>query len=337
MKITSITPEQAARFGEWSERWIEIGLSTEPADFDAATDAALRAYQAANLNRPMIVLRMGSPYAATIGGVIALAMLKETSQVRSQVRSQVWSQVASQVASQVESQVASQVGPQVASQVRPVTNNLYHGSFYASWGAYVSFMRDVLGWDDPVLEKFAIEEELIKSCGWVWWHENVCVISDRPSIINRDAEGRLHCENGPSIAYRDGWALHHWHGVSVPLHWIEKRADLDPNEVIKTENTEQRAAGAEIVGWPKMLSVLKARIINDSGSPDIGQLIELELPGLQTAGRFLKAVCPRNGIIVEGVPRISDIDGLPIDTALAAQAWRIGDPQSEYHHPTRRT
>ena len=259
------------------------------------------------------------------------------SQVWSQVRSQVWSQVASQVASQVESQVASQVGPQVASQVRPVTNNLYHGSFYASWGAYVSFMRDVLGWDDPVLEKFAIEEELIKSCGWVWWHENVCVISDRPSIINRDAEGRLHCENGPSIAYRDGWALHHWHGVSVPLHWIEKRADLDPNEVIKTENTEQRAAGAEIVGWPKMLSVLKARIINDSGSPDIGQLIELELPGLQTAGRFLKAVCPRNGIIVEGVPRISDIDGLPIDTALAAQAWRIGDPQSEYHHPTRRT
>ena len=123
----------------------------------------------------------------------------------------------------------------------------------------------------------------------------------------------------------------------MPLHWIEKRADLDPNEVIKTENTEQRAAGAEIVGWPKMLSVLKARIINDSGSPDIGQLIELELPGLQTAGRFLKAVCPRNGIIVEGVPRISDIDGLPIDTALAAQAWRIGDPQSEYHHPTRRT
>ena len=85
MKITSITPEQAARFGEWSERWIEIGLSTEPADFDAATDAALRAYQAANLNRPMIVLRMGSPYAATIGGVIALAMLKETSQVESQV------------------------------------------------------------------------------------------------------------------------------------------------------------------------------------------------------------------------------------------------------------
>lgn len=72
-----------------------------------------------------------------------------------------------------------------------------------------------------------------------------------------------------------------------------------------------------------MLPVLKAKVINDSGNGDIGQLIELTLPGLPEPGRFLKAECPRNGIIVEGVPRISDIDGLPIDTALAAQAWRI--------------
>jgi hypothetical protein len=86
-----------------------------------------------------------------------------------------------------------------------------------------------------------------------------------------------------------------------------------------------------------MLDVLKARVIHDSGNDDMGQLIELTLPGLEKPGRFLKARCPRNGIVVEGVPYISDIDGLPIDTALAAQAWRVGDAMSEYEHPTRRT
>lgn len=35
-RIDSITPEQTARFAEWSRKWIDIGLSTEPADFDAA-------------------------------------------------------------------------------------------------------------------------------------------------------------------------------------------------------------------------------------------------------------------------------------------------------------
>jgi hypothetical protein len=121
------------------------------------------------------------------------------------------------------------------------------------------------------------------------------------------------------------------------------RSNLDPNEVIKAKNVEQRAAGAAICGWPKMLSVLKSKTIdvhrNGDGSPneDVGELIELTLPGLLEPGLFLKAKCPRNGIIVEGVPRVSDIDGLPITTALAAQAWRVGDPLSEYIHPETRT
>ena len=131
--------------------------------------------------------------------------------------------------------------------------------------------------------------------------------------------------------------IHAWHGTRVPAHWIEDRDTLDPAEVIRAENVEQRAVGASIVGWPKMLKVLEARVVDDSGNQDIGQLIELTLPGLPDPGRFLKARCPRNGLIVEGVPYTSDIDGLPIETALAAQAWRIGDPQSEYIHPETRT
>lgn len=86
-----------------------------------------------------------------------------------------------------------------------------------------------------------------------------------------------------------------------------------------------------------MLKVLQHKVIDDSGNPDIGQLIELTLPGLPKPGRFLKAECPRNGTICEGVPYVSDVDDLPIQTALHAQAWRIGDPLSDYQHPTQRT
>jgi hypothetical protein len=253
-RIDSLTPEQIAKFGEWSEQWIKIGLSTDPADFDKATEAALRGYQLANLKKPMVVLRMSSPYGATLGGVLAWAMLCEIypsqvgSQVWSQVGSQVWSQVGAQVRSQVESQVGSQVGSQVESQVRSQVRsqvesqvrsqvesqvgsqvesqvwsqvgaqaytNSYHGSLYASWGAYISFLRDVCGWSDPVLKRFEIDEALIRNCGWVWWHENVLAISDRPLIINRDDQNRLHCESGPSIAYRDGWSLYHYESVSL--------------------------------------------------------------------------------------------------------------------------
>jgi len=166
-------------------------------------------------------------------------------------------------------------------QAWDAVNNYRGGSLWAAgWAAYLSFFRDVCGWSDPVLERFEIDEALMKSCGWIWWHENVLAISDRPTVINRDKQGRLHSEVGPSIAYRDGWQLHHWHGTSVPAEWIEKRADLSPNTVIKAQNVEQRAAGAAIVGWPKMLSVLKSKTVNKHANPNIGELIELTLPGL---------------------------------------------------------
>ena len=112
IKITKITPEQAARFSEWAEKWIAIGLSTEPADFDKATEAALNAYALCNLARPKVILRMSSPYGATIGGALAWALLRKLTQ-ESQVWSQVWSQVESQVRSQVRSKLRSKVGYQV--------------------------------------------------------------------------------------------------------------------------------------------------------------------------------------------------------------------------------
>ena len=59
-------------------------------------------------------------------------------------------------------------------------------------------------------------------------------------------------------------------------------------------------------------------------------LIELRLEGLPRPGRFLKAECPRNGTIVEGVPN-------EIGTVLAAQAWRVGLKPDQFSYPTHRT
>src|SRR4029077_7100355 len=122
-------------------------------------------------------------------------------QVGAQVGAQVRAQVRAQFGAQVGAQVWGQVGAQVVAQVRDAVWNNYGGSFWANWCAYFSFIRDVLELRHPVFERFEIDEQLTKSCGWVWWHENVLAISDRPAVLHRDARGRLHCETGPSIAY----------------------------------------------------------------------------------------------------------------------------------------
>lgn len=155
--------------------------------------------------------------------------------------------------------------------------------------------------------------------------------------IKRDDQSNFHNETGPTHEWSDGFKLYHWHGTQVPQSWIMDRAKLDPTDILNVEDVGLRAIGCEIVGWDKMASQLDRKIIDGIPYSDVGALVELTLPDLPRAGRFLMAMCPRNGQIVEGVPYESDIDGSPINTALEAQAWRDGLTSQNYVHPTKRT
>src|SRR5262249_2549051 len=139
-------------------------------------------------------------------------------------------------------QVRAQVG---ASNFEAAKQGLYNqgiSNLWCSFTAFATFFRDVCGWGDAkILEKLEVNEKLVKSCGWTWWHENVLAISDRPSEIHRDQQGRLHGEKGPSIAYRDGWSLYHWHGTVIPAEWVSGKPPTAA-EAISWSNIEQRRA-----------------------------------------------------------------------------------------------
>lgn len=305
MKLNRLTAEQEAILLAIRDKWLSIGLSTEPADRKRAEAGVALAYQAAGMKPPSLVIWLRSP----LEGAYGATLLKED-----QVKDQVWAQV--------KDQVRAQVGEAV------------FGGHDASWlGFYAAF--NCFGIE--VANKLRGLQEVAQSCGWWWPFADAVILTERPNKILRDDQNRLHCETGPALSYPDGFSIYAWHGTRLPAEWVENRTTIDPAIILKAGNVEQRAAGAALIGWPRMLKVLKEKVVDDSGSPDIGQLIELTLPGLPEPGRFLKAVCPRNGIICEGVPYVSDIDNLPINTALHAQAWRIGDPLSDYQHPPART
>ena len=242
------------------------------------------------------------------------------SQVRSQVRNQVRNQVRVQVRDQVESQVESQVGSQVGSGC----NNNRGGSFWAGWCAYVTFFRDVMGWHDPILEKFTIDEELVQSCGWVWWHENVLALSDRPRVLHRNAAGRLHCTDGPAIAYPDGWAIYALNGVAVPEALVMTPThELNPQLILTEKNAEVRREIVRKIGIESVVQKLGGKQLDQWHDYE---LLELFIPGMRTKPRYLKMKNPSIGVWhIEGVPP-------EITTCRGALAWRDGE--TEYEPPT---
>lgn len=189
-----------------------------------------------------------------------------------------------------------------------------------SWTAYVSFFRDVMGWEDEVLDRFSVDEDICKSVGWTWWHEDVLALSDRPKIILRDEEGRLHSQKGKAIEYRDGWGFSCWHGVVIPDEWVTGKPP-SASEALTWPNIEQRRAACEIVGWKNILAQLDSRVIDEDDDPEIGTLLEANIPD---SGRelFLKARCAtgRDFAII--------VTQSKAKTALEAQQWMFPLPKS---------
>ena len=153
------------------------------------------------------------------------------------------------------------------------------------------------------------------------------IIADRPEILKLDDEGRLHSETGAAVKWRDGMEQYYWHGVAVPDRWIKDKKSLLPEEALKTVNMDQRKAACEILGWNNILKQLKAKTIDKNKDPQIGTLIEANIPGVGKE-RFLKVQCGTGRTFSLIVPPT-------VKTAIEANAWTYNLSPGDYKPEVR--
>jgi hypothetical protein len=84
------------------------------------------------------------------------------------------------------------------------------------------------------------------------------------------------------------------------------------------KNTEQRRAACEILGWETVLRELNATTIDADDDPEIGELVEVEIPDIGRE-RFLRVKCGTGRMFALPVPP-------DMKTALAANAWGYDIP-----------
>jgi hypothetical protein len=127
-----------------------------------------------------------------------------------------------------------------------------YGQHDAAWIAFYNFFREVCGLVEQT-EKLEGLSLICRNAGWFLPHQNICWISERHNICNRDDRGRLHCENGPALAYPDGWTIYAWHGVRVHYRIIEHPQDLTITEIQQEKNAEVRRVMMERYGLSRFL------------------------------------------------------------------------------------
>ena len=192
-----------------------------------------------------------------------------------------------------------------------IVSSCVFGSHEAGWLSFFDFFEHEVGID--LEHKLDGLYAVAKECGWVTVYDEAAIVQDRPLHIKMDDQNRLHCEDGPAILYADGFDVYSWHGVRVPEEWIKDKKSLTAKTAITWENTEQRRAACEILGWINVLKELNSRVIDEDADEQVGTLLEVEIPDIGTE-RFLRVTCGTGRQFAIPVPP-------DMETALAANAW----------------
>lgn len=285
--IEQLTKEQEELLSVYADKWIKIGLSTEPLDFEAAKEAARKAYRLAGLKEPTQFFKAKGP-------VDAIRLIKELDPSKDD---------------------------------NTIFNEMDYGNHNANWIGFYEYFRNVLNIEE--CKKLDGHVDLAHASGWVSFYEDVVVFQDRPNVIKMDDQNRVHCENGPCIQYPDGLSIYCWHGTTIPAEWIEDKESLTAKIALTWDNIEQRRCACEIIGWNKILEELNAKVIDTDGDPEIGQLVEVELPD-SGKEKFLRVVCGTGRLFAIPVPP-------EMKTALEAQSWSWGLSADEFIAPEVRT
>lgn len=261
-------------------------------------------------------------------------------QVRAQVDTGVRDWVDAQVRNPVRNagdQVNLRVFTSIDDQVRGRLGQWRAGKSRneAPYCSYAAAMRE-LGVHG--LEPIAGGLQVARHAGWWWALEDFAVVTDRPELLERDIQGRLHCASGPAIRYRDGWGFHAWHGTRVPAGLIEDEP-WDLPRIVRERNGEVRRCAVERAGWERLESQLGAPVATapDPGNP--GRHLALYDP---PAGLYETPV--RLVLMTNGSPdrsgaerRYAETVPAEISNPLTAQAWAYGVPEAAYAATQRRT
>ena len=325
-QINTITPEQESRFPEWVEKWVNIGLSTEPIDFNKAKEDVCSIYKAIGLKTP-VVLYAQSPYEAVVIGNVARLYINGLiktgcfpPQVASQVASQVWSQVWSQVASQVGS--SNNFTNEFKNILKQNYSDFRYGSINSSWYSYISFLRDVLGWENNILKTHQYNESLAQNSLLTWYHDNVAVVCDRPLIIRRNVRSELHNESGPALEWRSGEPMYCINGITVNEKIVIAPHTQTIEEIEAELNNDVKSIRIERYGWMRYLKDIRAGLV-DKRNNDIDNTKEALFITPNGLKRFI-ATCPTGKLVSLSIPN-------EIQTCEQAQFWLANDVDKKYN------
>ena len=274
--LDKLTDEQVKLMDIVRDEWLSLFFSGKEIDREAARDGIEWLYAFSGLKKPQIIFvdsPLGMQYVCNMvwNQVRSQVVRQVSNQVRNQVRDQVENQVRDQVGNQVRNQVESQVSNQVESQVRDKKLKYFELASYGNysdfgWLSFYDFFYRIgvdLGTAKSDLKKF---ESLIKSGVYDMVQlDGLCVVSQLPKAVRRNAQNNMHSDKLPAIEFRDGYKLHYLNGVFFKEElWTEVVSGEMPFEkILAIEDVDQRTQAMRYADIDKFVTHANGELLDE--------------------------------------------------------------------------
>lgn len=322
--VSGLTPEQEAALPEIRDRWFAHGISSQPANRQEAEEGIRMAYASAGHAPPKHYIWVQSPYA----GSIALGLIPQAITAATELVEKI---TAAAVAGEKSSSTDWTVPPVPLdlAAVQSWWRNAIYGQHSSGYYGYLEAMR-LIGM--PGLEGIDGVLQVAQNAGWWWPAEEFVIICERPTVMSFDQQRRLHGENGPAIAYPDGFAAWMWHGTRVPQELIEDRWTVA--DILREPNAEVRRCAIEKMGWDRFVKEAKlkriGKAVDDPGNP--GHKLSLyDIPEQVYSEPVRVLLCDNATPERDGTRRRFGLT-VPADISdpIAAAAWTFDLSADEY-------
>lgn len=113
----------------------------------------------------------------------------------------------------------------------------------------------------------------MESACWWWPHRRFVMVSERPLEIHREladparprgwGSHRLHRDDGPAVAWPDGWGVWSIHGRRVTRQIVEAPQTLTVEQISREPNAEVRRIMVDRYGAERYLTQAGAHLLDE--------------------------------------------------------------------------
>ena len=303
--IEKLTQEQEEQIPLQIEKWIQAAHT--PIDRKLAEKAVTQLYERINEPAPRVIFAQ-SPLQAVLMTFVCRKIEQEPIKLKlwDQLRDQLW----------------DQLRDQLGGQLNKINNDWYMPlgwiETYAGWIEFGKMIGAKLN-----QEHYDLFLLCAGNLPFLIPYKGICFVSDKPTEIHWNNK-RLHRDGGASLKFADGYSMYNLNGVRMEEWMTLKLAEeIDPAEILKVENVEQRRELIRKVGMERFLQKAPHKVLDKQGDY---ALLSLELSPEIKAARFLKMKNPS----VEGVFHVEGVHPT-CDTVQESINWRAsGDKEKQW-------